>query len=300
MSRQPGRRAPAVAGAGGQRRDFFVSYTSPDRAWAEWVAWQLEDAGWTTVLQAWDFTPGENFVVRMRDALEQADRTIALLSPAYLASPYGTDEWTGAFLHHRQREGRLLPVRVEACELPRLLATRIYIDLVGLGRQQAHRRLLEGVRQGRRRPKEEPGFPGEQRAGGGGSGEPRFPAHGPEVTNLPARNPHFTGRAEVLERLRAQLRGQPGAVVTQTGAIHGLGGVGKTELALEFAHRYASDYDIVWWIAAEQPTSVTADLGALAEELGIARLADRAEMVRRLFGELRGRERWLLVYDNAE
>jgi tetratricopeptide (TPR) repeat protein len=291
-----------VAGTGGtSRRDFFISYTSPDRVWAEWVAWQLEDEGWTTVLQAWDFTPGHNFIERMRDALEQADRTIALLSPAYLASPYRTDEWTEGYLHDKHREGRLLPVRVEACELPRLLATRVYIDLVGLGRQQARRRLLEGVREGRWRPEREPGFPGDHASrGSGGVEEPRFPARGPRVTNLPARNPHFTGRGEVLERLRSQLRAGPGAVVAQTGAIHGLGGVGKTELALEFAHRYASDYDIVWWIAAEQPTTVTTDLAGLAEELGIARAVDQAEMVRLLFGELRGRERWLLVYDNAE
>jgi tetratricopeptide (TPR) repeat protein len=208
--------------------------------------------------------------------------------------------WTGAFLHDREREGRLLPVRVEACTLPRLLATRVYIDLVGLGRQAARTRLLEGVQRGRRRPEREPGFPVERRAGGGGVGEPRFPAHGPAITNLPARNPHFTGRSDMLEELRARLRAKPGAVVTQTGAIHGLGGVGKTELALEFAHRFAADYDIVWWITAEQPTSVTADLAGLAEELGIARVADQGEMVRRLFGELRGRDRWLLVYDNAE
>jgi TIR domain len=57
--------------------DFFISYTAADRAWAEWIAWQLESERYTTVLQAWDFVPGENFVVRMRDALEQADRTIA-------------------------------------------------------------------------------------------------------------------------------------------------------------------------------------------------------------------------------
>jgi tetratricopeptide (TPR) repeat protein len=288
-----------VAEAGGQR-DFFVSYTSADRAWAEWVAWQLEDEGWTTVLQAWDFTPGDNFIQRMRDALEQADRTIALLSQAYLASPYATDEWTGAFLHDKDHAGRLLPVRIEACKLPRLLATRVYLDLVGLGRQAARTRLLEEVKQGRRRPQRAPGFPGEQRAGGGGPGQPRFPAYGPEVTNLPARNPHFTGRSELLGQLRARLRVEPGAVVTQTGAVHGLGGVGKTELAVEFAHRYQADYDLVWWITAEQPTSITADLAALAEQLGIEREADQAEMVKSLFRELRGRERWLLVYDNAE
>jgi tetratricopeptide (TPR) repeat protein len=289
-----------VAGAGDQQQDFFISYTSSDRAWAEWIAWQLEDDGYSTVLQAWDFAPGDNFVERMREALEQADRTIALLSQAYLASPYATDEWTGAFLHDTQHAGRLLPVRIEDCQLPRLLATRVYIDLVGLRRQAARTRLLEGVQRGRRRPKRAPGFPGEQRGGGGGEREPRFPAQGPAITNLPPRNPHFTGRSDTLEALRAQLRAEPGVVVTQTGAIHGLGGVRKTELALEFAHRFASDYDIVWWIAAEQPTSVTGDLAGLGEELGIERVADQAEMVRRLFGELRGRERWLLVYDNAE
>ncbi len=135
----------------GERRDFFISYTQADRAWAEWIAWQLEAERYTTVLQAWDFRPGENFVVRMRNALQQADRTIAVLSQAYLASRYGTDEWTGAFLRDNSDQDRLLPVRVEACELPRLLATRIYIDLAGMNRQTARARLLEGVRQGRLR-----------------------------------------------------------------------------------------------------------------------------------------------------
>jgi TIR domain-containing protein len=68
--------------------DFFVSYTGADRAWAEWVAWQLEQAGYQVIVQAWDFEPGDNFVARMRDALEHADRTLALISAAYLVSPY--------------------------------------------------------------------------------------------------------------------------------------------------------------------------------------------------------------------
>jgi hypothetical protein len=45
-------------GQDGARRDFFISYTQADRAWAEWIAWQLEEARYTTVLQAWDFAPG--------------------------------------------------------------------------------------------------------------------------------------------------------------------------------------------------------------------------------------------------
>jgi hypothetical protein len=48
-----------------QAADFFVSYTSADRTWAEWIAWQLEQAGYRVIVQAWDFEPGDNFVIRM-------------------------------------------------------------------------------------------------------------------------------------------------------------------------------------------------------------------------------------------
>jgi hypothetical protein len=60
------------------------------------------------------------------------------------------------------------------------------------------------------------------------------------------RNPNFTGRDELIERLRGVLGGGSAAAVVQTEALHGLGGVGKTELAVEYTHRYASHYDLVW------------------------------------------------------
>jgi len=72
--------------------DFFISYNKADRNWAEWIAWQLEDAGYTTVLQAWDFRPGSNFVLEMQQASAQAARTIAVLSPDYLASRFTQPE----------------------------------------------------------------------------------------------------------------------------------------------------------------------------------------------------------------
>ena len=80
------------------KHDFFISYTATDRAWAEWVADTLERSGWSTVLQAWDFRPGENFVARMNEALETSNRVIALLSPAYAVSDYARDEWTAALV----------------------------------------------------------------------------------------------------------------------------------------------------------------------------------------------------------
>jgi tetratricopeptide (TPR) repeat protein len=123
---------------------------------------------------------------------------------------------------------------------------------------------------------------------------------GPLVSNLPARNPNFTGRADLLDQLHQRLHpGQPAAVVqVQAQALHGLGGVGKTQLALEYAH--ARDYDLVWWVTAEQPAAIPGQLAALARRLGLPEHAEQAETVHALWDALRQRDRWLLVFDNAE
>lgn len=71
------RQQPDAAAAA--KRDFFVSYNQADRDWAEWIAWQLEEAGYTTVIQAWDFHAGHNFVGEMDRAARESRRTIAVL-----------------------------------------------------------------------------------------------------------------------------------------------------------------------------------------------------------------------------
>jgi hypothetical protein len=157
-------------------KDFFISYTGTDVAWAEWVAQTLEDAGYTTVLQTWELRPGQSFIPQMNQALAEADRVLAVLSPAYFASEYTRDEWTAALVSARGERDRLLPVRVEAVELPPLLATRVYVDLVGLDEPAAAERLLAGVRPGRAKPTDRRQFPGGHARARGVS----FPGHHPD------------------------------------------------------------------------------------------------------------------------
>ena len=238
---------------------FFVSYTAADRTWAEWIAWQLEAAGHRVIVQAWDFRPGENFIVSMRRALDSSDRTLAVVSAAYLESVYGSDEWTAAFLHDRPGETNVLVVRVEEVPLPRLLRPWIYIDLAGVDQEVAAQRLLDGVRAGRRKPKQPPAFPPFL---GEGITTSAFPGRRTAISNLPPRSPTFTGRDGLLTELRGQLvHAAPVAVVAH--ALYGLGGVGKTQLALEYGHRYAADYELIWWIPAENPVTLAETLAQL-------------------------------------
>ena len=109
-------------------KDFFISRNKADREWAKWIAWQLEEAQYTVVLQDWDFRPGMNFALEMKQAAAECDRTIAVLSPDYITAEYSQGEWAAAFAADPTGKNRkLIPVRVRECELKGLDAPIIYI-----------------------------------------------------------------------------------------------------------------------------------------------------------------------------
>jgi hypothetical protein len=139
---------------------FFVSYTSSDRAWAEWIAFVLEEEGLSTVIQAWDFRPSSNFVLEMQRAAAGADRTIMVLSPDYLTSQFASAEWASAFADDPSGLGRkLLPVTVRECSPAGLLRAIVRIDLTGLDEESARSALLAGALGKRAKPSRRPAFP---------------------------------------------------------------------------------------------------------------------------------------------
>ena len=154
--------------------DFFVSYTSADKAWAEWIGFVLEEEGFTAVIQAWDFRPGSNFVLEMQRAATEADRTIMVLSPDYLKSQFASPEWAAAFAQDPQGlKRKLVPVMVRQCQPPGLLSSVVHISLVGEDESAAKGLLLNGLNAKRAKPAQRPSFPGA------GAGRPHKAFPGP-------------------------------------------------------------------------------------------------------------------------
>ena len=283
--------------------DFFVSYTGVDSAWAEWIAWELEEAKLQVFVQAWDIRPGNDFVHEMHVATQKAERVMPVLSPSYLqGSAFGEAEWRTAFQGDPSGEQRrLVPVRVAECSPGGLLASRVYIDLVGAEEAEARRRLLDGVREGRR-PTEQPQFPGA--ASRPRTERPRFPGALPAVFTVPfSPNPLFGGRDAAFAELDERLGGGD---LRHVVAVVGMGGVGKTQLAAELAYRRRERYDVVHWVRGEETATLLAGVAALVEQPGLpdlpelpadATVAERANVAR---AWLETHARWLLIIDNVD
>jgi tetratricopeptide (TPR) repeat protein len=299
-------------------KDFFISYNKANKAWAEWIAWTLEESGYSVVIQAWDFRPGENFVLKMQEAAAGTRQTIAVLSEDYLKAEYTHPEWAAAFARDPQGKQRvLIPIRVKECDPEGLLASIIYIDLVGHAEEEARKEIIEGLKK-RAKPNEAPAFPVTGEEISMSSTErmmphpvqyPGTPTNDPSDSpkpvipwNVPTGVPFFTGREDVLTRLQNALKASGATALAQRQAISGLGGIGKTQTAIEYALRHRNEYKAVLWAVAESRESLISDFVALAGVLDLPEknVPDQTITVRAVKRWFETNADWLLILDNAD
>nr|WP_221382472.1 FxSxx-COOH system tetratricopeptide repeat protein [Actinoplanes polyasparticus] len=267
----------------------LICYTPRDRIWAEWVGHELQRAG-------------QRYVLRDVKVTEDADELVAhseyaimLLSRESVRLPQMLHWWELASRRDLPGYGRfLVPVRVDGTRPPTPFSEREPVDMFNVPERVARDALLARL--------DIRDFAMERPPASSGP-HPRFPFEPARVWRAPARNTSFTGRDATLEELRERLNSS----TAQTGpaVLQGIGGVGKTQIAVEYLHRFAADYDVVWWISADQPQLVVTALADLAGELGLTiagsgRADDEAAAVLEALRLGKPSKRWILVFDNTE
>jgi tetratricopeptide (TPR) repeat protein len=284
--------------------DVLISYATSDTRWAKWIAWQLEQAGCVVSLQGVATHQRGDTGGAMSQLRRRHGVVIAVLSPAYLLRTSLLDSCgTEASVNPAaiEEERLLVAVRVAQCEPPALPGAVTYIDLVEHSEEQARAELIGGLADAA--PRDRATLSPMASVSGP---SPGFPGALPPVFNLPgSRAPLFVGRQRELAWLADRFGAQhPASAPPVTVALTGLGGVGKTQLAVEYAYAYPDRYDVVWWLRGQQAATAMADLAALVTEVGphapglVEHDIEQAAVAGRRW--LERHDHWLLVVDNVE
>jgi hypothetical protein len=271
----------------GERYDFFLSRRGSVATIAREVTDVLAEKGYRVFIQDYDIPIAANFIEEMHEAIKSARDLVVLFTRDYEQSPYTRMEFTSFEANAAQstEKRRMVILRCEDAPLLGLFAPHVYQDLVGIGDAGERRSRILAAVEGRSQALAPPPRP---------------------FLGVPPRIASFTGRADKLDRLDAILMHDRPAAVTQASvgraAVQGMGGVGKTSLAIEYAHRFRALYAGVCWCPSETRTGLLNTLASLAVTLGAA-AAEEADVEKAAKTALRRlaeqRAIWLLVYDNV-
>jgi tetratricopeptide (TPR) repeat protein len=277
-----------------EKPKIFLSHSWDNKPLVQRLEQELQAAGAEVWVDHAGVRAGDNLPEKVSQALEWCDTFVLVWSETAAKSRWVTAEWTSAF----SRGKLIIPCCLDQTALPALLANLLYVDFSNV--EQGVARLREAVQRAQKPVSDTPTTDTERLAR-----FLRFQWAGdlPAIWNVPHhRNPNFTGRGQELADLRAALTKERTAALTQTQAIHGLGGVGKTQLALEYAYRFAADYQLVWWLRAEEPATLAADYAGLATPLNLPEkeAKDQSAIIHAVRQWLDHHSGWLLIFDNAQ
>ncbi|MEU2713815.1 FxSxx-COOH system tetratricopeptide repeat protein [Streptomyces sp. NPDC007205] len=281
-------------GKGAARQTVTISFAGFNRPWAAWIGDRLERRGLRVVYLRWDAPPDQSLAGLLRDLTLAEGRTLILVSEWYFQlGPRTHEEWNAALREVVAPDpARFAAVSVTNASLPSASAALAPADLTNMGADEAERRLLDRLDV----PLDTPVTADVTRPA------PRFPASMPDVWGgVPRRNTRFTGREPLLNDAYHLLQGsEPGAGVL---TLHGMSGVGKTQLAAEYAYRFGSEYDVVWWVGSEKRVTYRRLLAELAPKLALSTGPEYGERLRAVRDALRRGDphsRWLLILDGAD
>ncbi|MEU4208955.1 FxSxx-COOH system tetratricopeptide repeat protein [Streptomyces sp. NPDC026206] len=285
------RQAAGSSAQGQPGEHFVVVFAGFHRPWATWIAHRLESHGHRVTLHRWDPPREVPLESALGDLLLASGRILLVLSDWFFQlGPRPEAEWNealrGVVAAHAERFAA-----VNLTNRALLPATAVLepVDLWSVGAQEAERRLLGRL-----------GLPPApaRRHVPAATGS-RYPNDPPAVWGeVPRRNVRFTGRDDLLNRLQQQLMDADHGTAVVT--LLGMSGIGKTQMAAEYAHRFSSDYDVVWWVNSDTRGTLRERLGELAPELGLASGSEPGERIRAVHEALRRGDpygRWLLVFD---
>ena len=279
--------------------DFFISRTGTDKDIAIQISQILQRAGYKTLLQDEDFGH-TSFMAMMETGFLEVDknaRLLALLSKQYPQSPHCRAEYNYPLTHDPEnRDEKLIVLRIEDCAPTGFLKPIPYIDLKDTLHdiQKLETAVLIAV--------------------GHISNEPEWFAplkHLPQqiIHSEIRQTPNFTGRQDELNALHETLtKTEDGiAAITQPAAVHGLGGVGKSILAKEYAWQNKESYQGVWWINAKEESEITTGLIDLGAHFipGLKEIPEKQNAANTTLDYLAthfqgDKKTWLLIYDNIE
>ncbi|MGW7379602.1 FxSxx-COOH system tetratricopeptide repeat protein [Streptomyces sp. NPDC054794] len=289
------RRPVGSADKGATKPTVTISFAGFNRAWAAWMGDRLERRGLRVVYMRWDSPTEVPLVDLLRDLTLAEGRILIVVSEWYFQlGPRTHEEWNAALREIVAPDPtRFAAVSITTASVPTATTVLAPVELTNMGADEAERRLLDRLGL----PADPMPLPAEGERRGR-----RFPASTPEVWGgVPRRNTRFTGREPLLNDAYHLLQG------AETGAgvltLHGMSGVGKTQLAAEYVYRFGSEYDAVWWVNAEGRVTYRRLMAELAPKLGLTTGAEYGERLRAVRDALRRGDpysRWLLILDGAD
>ena len=229
-----------------------------------------------------------------KGAIRNADIFVLIISDAYMKSMYCTAEYSAALNKNISEKIKLIPIRVTDTVPSGILSSILYLDLYGSNEKEAEHRILSAFGKCEF-TRSSPEYPGIARFD-----NKEYPGSMP-VNNLPPRNPYFSGRIEILDKIHANFQSENTVSLNQT--IVGMGGIGKTQTALEYAYRYAHNYDCIWWVPSETEESALNSYKSFAEKMNLLEEGQQQEnefIIETVLNWMDSHDKCLFIYDNAD